>query len=391
MQTWHLSAPTSSERKFQHLMARLDRYILGRLVGTFGFFVLILTGIVWLVEALRYLDLILNRGQSAATFFEMALYMTPMVLRTVLPIAMLAAVITCLYRLIQDSELVVMQSAGLHRMMIARPIILFALALTIILYILSIELAPAGQRSVRSMVFELREDLASAVIQEGVFNSPADGLTVYVRDRKNSGELLGIMVHDQRKQDSPVTYMAEQGLMVRSNDAPAIIMINGTLQHYNRETRQLSTLSFDRHVFDLKPFLKTDMFVFYKPKQRPIKELIYARQYSKNERDYKRAVEELHDRLTSPLYILVFTLIACAFMLRQANGRHGMVRPILMTVATCVALQIGGFQALNAIKTNPGAASLIYLLLGGALVLSWYSMRRDQRFGPPPLIGEEPS
>ncbi len=341
-----------------------------------------LTGIVGLVEAVRELDRILNRGQSASTFFEMALYMTPMVLRTVLPIAMLGAVITSLYRLIQDSELVVMQSAGLHRMMIARPIILFALGLTIILYILSIELAPAGQRSVRSMVFELREDLASAVIQEGVFNSPADGLTVYVRDRKTSGELLGIMVHDQRKPDSPVTYMAEQGLMVRNEDAPAIIMIKGTLQHYNRETRQLSTLSFDRHVFDLKPFLKTDMFVFYKPKQRPIKELIFARRYSQNERDYRRAIEELHDRLTAPLYTLIFTLIACAIMLRQANGRHGMLRPILLTVAACTLLQIGGIQALNAVKSNPAMAGLLYLLLGAALALSWYSLRRDQRLGP---------
>lgn len=362
-------------------MGRIDRYILGRLFTSFGFFVLILTGIVWLVEALRYLDLILNRGQSAATFFEMAMYMTPMVLQTVLPIATLAGVITTLYRLTQDSELVVMQAAGLNRFMIAKPIILFGIILTLLLYAVSVELAPAGQRNIRSMVFELREDLASAVIQEGAFNSPADGLTIYVRDRKISGELLGIMVNDQRKPESPVTYMAKQGLMIRNNESPSIIMIDGTLQHFNRETRQLSTLSFDRHVFDLKPFLKTDMFVWYKPKQRPMNELIFAKQYSKNERDYRRAIVELHDRLTAPLYVIAFTMIACAVILRSVNSRVSLARPILLTILLCGVVQASGVQILNMVEDSLLASTLLYMMFAGIIILSFRNITRDQRQG----------
>lgn len=49
-------------------MTRLDRYILGQLVGALGFFLLVFTGVIWLTQAVRLIDTVIASGQSAMVF-----------------------------------------------------------------------------------------------------------------------------------------------------------------------------------------------------------------------------------------------------------------------------------------------------------------------------------
>ena len=72
----HPGAPQRPARGFP----RLSFYVLGQLLGPVAMLTLLLTGVIWLVNILPLLDLVINRGQSAPTFFYLILLLLPTLL-----------------------------------------------------------------------------------------------------------------------------------------------------------------------------------------------------------------------------------------------------------------------------------------------------------------------
>ena len=91
---------------------RLSLYVLGQLLAPVAVLTLLMTSVIWLVSILPYLDLVINRGQSAFTFLYLVLMVLPTPLVIIMPIAFFFAVLLTLNRMQSESELVVMASAG---------------------------------------------------------------------------------------------------------------------------------------------------------------------------------------------------------------------------------------------------------------------------------------
>ena len=107
-------------------MRRLTLYILRQIVGPFALFTLLLTLVVWLTQSLRLLDLVINRGQSAPVFAYLTLLMLPSLLTVIVPVAFFGAALYSLHKLNNDSEMVVMWSAGVSRLQLAVPVLIAA-------------------------------------------------------------------------------------------------------------------------------------------------------------------------------------------------------------------------------------------------------------------------
>ena len=71
-------------------LPRLSNYVLRQLAGPVALFGFLLTGVVWLSQSLRLLDLVINRGQSAPTFIYLTLLVLPSLLVIILPISFFA-------------------------------------------------------------------------------------------------------------------------------------------------------------------------------------------------------------------------------------------------------------------------------------------------------------
>jgi len=350
-------------------MTRISRYVMRQILGPLGFFLGVLTAIVWLFESLSFLDLLINKGQSLEVFLRFAGFITPSVLGVVLPIALLCAVIYGLNRLKNDSELVVIWASGMSRWSVARPVIVVALLITALLYALSLELTPSGQRAFRHLAYELREDLASALLQEGKFNTPTDDLTIYIRERRSADELGGILVHDTREPDAPVTYMAEQGRLVREADAPRIVMANGTVQRIDPKTGGVSILDFDRYNFDLSQFMDQGNFLTFKPSHRPLSELLNPETFAKDEKEARKFVWELHMRLSSPLYAFIYALLGLVALLNPRFSRQSQIWPIVGALAGAILIRVIGFYLRDQIKSDFVFIPALYGFLVTSIVI----------------------
>src|ERR1700722_19726998 len=104
-------------------MRRYNDYIAKQLAQAAVLITLSLTSIIWLTQALRFIDFIVSRGISFGSFLELTLLLIPSLLLFVMPFALLCGVLYVYYRLMMDSELLVLSSAGLSRLQIAIPAI----------------------------------------------------------------------------------------------------------------------------------------------------------------------------------------------------------------------------------------------------------------------------
>ncbi|MEO0718002.1 MAG: LptF/LptG family permease, partial [Pseudomonadota bacterium] len=176
----------------------LESYIFRQLLGPFGFFTLVFTGVIWLTQSLRVVDTVVNNGQGARVFLEFTGLLLPLVMSIVLQLAALAATLYAVHRLLSESELVAAFASGVSKLRAVRPIAIFGALVTAALAFNTIYLMPTAAQTMKDRVAEVRGDVAAGLIRDGRFLHPAKGLTVYIREIASDGRMLGIMVQDAR-------------------------------------------------------------------------------------------------------------------------------------------------------------------------------------------------
>ncbi|HEY4265877.1 MAG TPA: LPS export ABC transporter permease LptF [Micropepsaceae bacterium] len=354
-------------------LPRLSNYVLRQLAGPIALFCFLLTGVVWLSQSLRLLDLVINRGQSAPTFIYLTLLVLPSLLVIILPIGFFAGALYGLHKLNADSELVVMQACGYSRVQLGIPVMISAIVVMAATYLCSLYLMPLGQRTMRSAVLDIRADIGAAMLSEGAFNTPADGLTVFIRELAPDGHIRGILVHDNRDARQPTTYIAESGVLAQTSGGGRLIMQDGTIEQANKAGAALSVLKFKRYVFDLDQFSSQQQNTQLEASDRYLNELFWPQFKTppKNRNILNIFLAEGNNRLAAPLYCIAFALLALAAVTSGRRQRGAYALRLVLASVFAAVLRIVGYGAQSAAARNPSLLFLLYLvpIMGGALAL----------------------
>ena len=356
-------------------MQKVSGYILRRSTVAFLFVTLSLVCAIWMMQSLRLIDLIVNRGLPFSMFLYMSMLMLPTFLALILPVSLFTAVLFAYNRLTMDSELLVMRAAGISQTGLSKSAFLLAGIVTVIIYSLTLYLLPLSFREFKDRQVTIRNDFSTVLLQEGVFTELAMGITVFVRERGAEGELLGVLVHDGRNPEKPVTMMAENGALVRTDEGPQVIMVNGNRQEVSKDSGALSLLYFDRYVLDVHSVDKTLDKRWREPRERFLDELFFPDMTDGNNQfNAAKLRAEGHQRLTLPIYALTFTVIALAALLSGDYARRGLGKRITTAILLIVAIQGAALGFTNLAARFPWLVPLIYLnamlpLIGGIIVL----------------------
>ena len=349
---------------------QLSWYVLGQILGPVALLTVLMTCVIMLTQSLRLLDLVINRGQSAPTFLYLTLLILPGLLVIILPIAFFFGTLFTLSRLNGDSELVVMASAGYSQRQLAAPVFMAAMLVMALTWVCALWLMPAGQRALNAKVLDIRADIGAALLNEGEFNPPAPGLTVFIRQLGNDGQIRGILVHDSRDAKRPVTYLAERGILAQTPQGARLIMLDGTVEQSAQGGSQLSVLKFQRDVFDLDQFAGPARVNQRQTNERFLGELLNP-EPALSERIRNAYFAEAHNRLSQPLYCLAFAAIALAAILRGRRQRGALAVRLTTASLAAAAVRIAGYGVSGPAASHPALAALFYLipLLGVALAL----------------------
>ncbi|GAP23482.1 transporter [Gluconobacter japonicus] len=350
------SSPGTSVR---HLLPLLDRYVLRQLLIA----LLALTGgavaLIWLTQSLHFVSMIVQHGLSLRVFLQLTSLMLPSFVAVILPITTFLVVLFTYQRMSGDRELTVMRAAGLSPLELARPGLICGVTSVALCYVLTLWLAPVSYHAFHRYEFQIRNQMAAFLLQEGVFTKVSGDMTVYVRSRDANGLLHGVLVEDDRDPDAHTTILAERGTIVTVNDKPRVVLYNGSREEIDHHTGRLNVLTFGRNTVDLTSSHQNN-HEERDAAEMSLHELFHPNPAEVSERDRgKFAVEGWH-RLTAPLTVLSFAMIGLVAVLRGAFSRHGNITRPLTAILTVVGLQALTLMLQNLAGRNLALVPLIW-------------------------------
>jgi lipopolysaccharide export system permease protein len=351
-------------------------YIMRQIAWPLGFATLTLTGVIWLTQSLRFIDRIVNNNLAFDDFFYLTVLVLPSIVAIILPVAGFCAALYAFHRLASDSEVVVLSAAGFSRLSLTRPALLIAAGVMVVMYVILLYLMPLGSRTLRATQYEFRNDLAGMAILEGVFNTPSSNLTVYVRERDSNGDMLGVLVHDNRNATSPITMLAERATLLRTPQGPRLYMVNGNRQQVDAQQKTLSLLYFENYSLDLNTYAQKESQAWREPSERYLHELFSPNMENPDDRQhYAKLIVEGHRRLVTPLYAPALILIAIASVIGGEFNRRGQSQRLILGAAFAILVQV---LSLSVTQLSVKALTLIplmYLVPVAAFALALLALR----------------
>ena len=360
-------------------MNRITWYIFRQLLGPLAFVTITITGVVWLTQSLRFMDLMINRGLSGSTLLYLTLLLLPHFLVLILPISIFCSVLFVYFRLESDSELVVMRSTGLSSWKLTQPAIQLGLFVTLVLFALTLYLQPLGFRTFKDKQFTFRHNLGPVIGQEGVFNNIINGVTVFVRERGPNGELRGLLVHDERNLQHPISMIAKEGSFAILDGKPRFILENGTRQEFRRESNQLSLLYFDRYIVNLERITPKPKERWREGSERFLPELFNPGSTPDDIKNSKKLYSEGHRRLVLPFYALALAMIATAGILSSKNNRKNKWLLPIISGFCAIIFELIGIGIFSLIPQTPQLTPLVYLHVIVTLIISGLVIIRNPR------------
>ena len=372
----------------------LNKYIIWHLFLATSVVSLILIGIVFLTQSIRFLELVVETGASGGAFWFLTFLALPRFFEVIVPIAVMISVLFIYHRLMSDSELVVMKSAGLSSSDLARPAILFIIMVVVFLYSMSFWIGPKSAAAMQHYRQVIKANAGQFFFREGVFNTLGDGLMIYIRQKNNDGELRGLMIHDRQESLKdptipPVTIMAERGVIVSSPDHQGnldrqVVVYDGQRQQYNSQSRILDRLAFERYTIEIPEQKKEIRQRWAEPDERTLYQLLFPKDLAdipnaKNRADLRRVlIAEANRRITGPLLSLCFGVVSLAFLLTGPMMRGGYANRIIAAAMAGIVLQSLYLISFNFAKDHYAgnllmAGLVTFPALGGYYYLSVYN------------------
>ena len=315
-----------SNKIYKHFFIELSRY----------FFLVLFTFsiIVWAVQAVNFLDLIVEDGHGVTVYLNYSLLNIPKILTKFVPLSFLIALFLTILKFESESEFLILWTSGLNKMKIVNFFFKVSILVTILQLVFSSLINPKFLNQSRSLIKSSNLDYISTMIKSKQFNDTIDGLTIYVEEKKPNGVLKNIFIRDDgnvlkslenSKDSNNVTIYAKEGKIEEGLLGSYLALKNGTIQKENDKNEILS-INFIKTNMQMEG-LKTKSIIMPKIQETSSKILIKCI-ISKNKNidilncpkteSKVDTLAEINRRFGMPLYIPAISLIL-SFLLTSRN------------------------------------------------------------------------
>jgi lipopolysaccharide export system permease protein len=356
-------------------MGSLGRYIFRATTVAFLITLVTLTVVIWFTQAMRDFDLITSERQTLFVFVGITGMIVPLLVMIIAPIALMISAAHVLNRLGTDSEIIVMNAAGVSPWRLLWPFVIVAFLVSLLVAIIAAYVSPRALRELRDWSEQVRADILTNIVQPGRFTSVNGNLTFHIADRRPNGLLVGIFVDDRRDPNEEATYLAEQGEIVKNENGSFLILEHGSIQRLEKGQADPRIVTFDRDAFDLSQFATGPHNVLYTEREKYIWELMWPKPGDKlyaTQPDQYRS--ELYDRVASPLYPLAFAILTFMFLGPPQTTRQSRSLAMLALIGSSTALRLIGFFSVVAGVKQPPLLALQFIALFATIAIGLWKI-----------------
>lgn len=370
-------------------MGSIDRYIFKTTLSSFALVLVSLTGVIWITQALRGIDLMTSQGQTIVTFLGITGLVIPALVLIIAPIALMIAISHTLNKLATDSEIIVMNAAGFSPFRLFYPFLYATCVVAALVAFIAAYLAPDGMRRIKQWDAEITADVLTNILQPGRFAQLDQNLTIRIRERLPGGVLGGIFVDDRRDPQERVTIVADHGTVLKNENGSYLVLEDGNLERFEVGKRDPALVVFQRYAFDMSKFSQ-GRDVTLGIRERYLWELIWPDEkdpvYQQLSGQFRA---ELHDRFMAPIYPFAFAALTFAFLGAPRTTRQSRNFSIGGSVFAVFGLRMVGFACSVVTVKTPLAALVQYAMLFGGIGIGLWMIIGGIVVEPPPALMEQ--
>ena len=319
-----------SNKIYKHFFTELSKY----------FFLVLFTFsiIVWAVQAVNFLDLIVEDGHGVTVYLNYSLLNIPKILTKFIPLSFLIGLFLTVLKFENESEFLILWTSGLNKIKIVNFFFKISIIVTILQLFFSSLINPEFLNKSRSLIKSSNLDYVSTMIKSQQFNDTIEGLTIYVEEKKQNGVLKNIFIRDDgsvlksldnSKDSNNITIYAKEGRIEEGGKGNYLALRNGTIQKEN-DKNEIISINFIKTNMQMEG-LKTKSIIMPKIQETSSKTLIDCI-LSKNKNiqilncpktDSKiDTLAELNRRFGMPLYIPTISLILSFLLISRSESNR---------------------------------------------------------------------
>ncbi len=305
---------------------------------TTGFFILTsccVTIIVWVIQAVNYLDFVTEDGHGFRIYFLYTLLSLPKIFNKLVPFMFFFSLFFELIKYEEQNQTLIFWTNGIKKVSFLNVIIKYSLFFLILQLILSLVVVPAAQDKARSFIRQSNIDYLPLLIKPKKFIDTVERLTIY-SDKKEKNKLENIIIKDSFSTTKSKIIYAKKGYFTSNSDNNFLVLTDGKILNIN--DGKTTSFDFSQTQINLSNYtakttltpklqevdtLKLFNCLFHKQNLRSNflqenSQFVFRCENTKVQKN--KISQELFSRSFKPFYIPLLALIACFLLLKSKNS-----------------------------------------------------------------------
>ena len=290
-----------------------------------------LTLIIWVIQAVNYLDIVTEDGHSFKVYFLFTLLSLPKIFSQSLPFVFFLSVFYIVSDYEDKNQLLIYWSYGVNKLQVINQIIQLSLIFVIFQIIFSTIAVPYTQDKSRSYIRSSNLDFFPNLIKPKKFIDTVKGLTIFIDEKNEDGSFSKILLKDETNTNNIQIIIAEKGNIILKDNKKTLLLNNGEILKVNKNNKTTS-FNFRTTQFNLENYssktTKTpkvqeiatiDLIKCFDFLKKNLNTSVVIRSLNCNSNFLKNIYQELFKRMYLPVYIALIGLIASLILLKSKN------------------------------------------------------------------------
>ena len=312
-----------------------------------------LTLIVWILQAVNFLDIVSEDGHGLFTYFSFTTLNLPKIFNKLF---LLSAFLSTFYifSLYEDkNQFIIFWVNGISKTNFLNKIIVISIFFCFFSIIISYFVVPYTQNKARSFIRSSNLDFFPSLIKSRKFIDTVENFTIFLNEKKNNN-LEKILIKDSSKPGNSQLIISKSGAIYDSKENKFLKLEKGIIINYNNNN--LTSFNFDKTSINLNQYQTKTTVVpkIQEIQSREIFECIkFLYKHPHNKKQFaklschksflKNLIQEFYKRTILPFYIPLLFIISSFLTLKSKshlNYNYFKVKIFLVGIMFVVFSQI---------------------------------------------------
>ena len=211
-----------------------------------------ITLIVWVIQAVNFLDIVSEDGHSLKVYFSYTILNLPRIFSRILIFIFFISAFYIINKYEENNEILVFWTNGIKKISFINFLFRFSILFVILQLVLNILIVPYTQNLGRTYLKNSNIDFLPTLISEKKFINVFNNLTIFVDKYNQNGIIDKIFINEKIDKDSSKIIIAEKAKIIRLDERYKIKLLNGSIANIN--SKNIYNVNFNETEYDLSKF-----------------------------------------------------------------------------------------------------------------------------------------